>query len=818
VTITLAGSTGVSTTAAARGTTSTTVAYTAVAAGRMAIITASVRPSSATLPSSLTDGAGKTWTQVATATGGTGSEASDTGTSRIARYYRELDGAETGSVTITPGGSPSVTTASMDVYAKTRASWATPIGVTGADTSHGTNPTAASGTWAEALGVGDFVSVGYAADTDTTTATSGQAISQSGTTFATPTARSRVGNSSGNQASVFTWDAAVTAVTSGASTAVGATTMTLTWSVSSCGAFAAVRLREYAATSSVVDNFDDGTLAADIYGPDSYGTYGESSGRMSLTISTTYVGVYSVNKFRFDDVRFRAYPAVANGAATEAYSAFWLDVKDQADGTMLGFFYDSINDQLYLASWVGYSDASQVVLNAAAASFPYWRLLRSGSNVLWQTSPDGSTWTTQRTAAMPTWLANGTAVAMWWEGHRADGTANTYTVDELNTVAAIIRTTTGTGAAEATARSIATSSRATARSAVAEATARATAGKSALRSGTATADATATAARTTARGTIGKLTAEATARSTSSSTRVRTGTAAATATATSTRSTIRATARTAAATATATSTAGKRVAYARTAAATATAVGVSAGRRPTARVAVANATATAASGTLRVTTGTASANATARATTGSNEQHTSTGTAAAQATARSTAAKRVARTGTAAASATATAARVTARTTTGTAAATATARATTGAETVIVTTGTAAASATARATAAKRVARAGTAAAAATASSSSTTRHTSTGTGVAVATATATTGASEQHTTAGRAQASATARASTGAARATTGTAAATATAYGRAAGTSGRPPIVSSSRPSRLLTMGRSSRITSTTRPTRVG
>lgn len=831
MTITLAGATGVSTTAAARGTTSTTVAYTAVAAGRLAIITAVVKPSTATWGS---DPAG--WTKVTDATGGTGTAAADTGTSRIGKWYRVLDGSESGSVTISASTSPSAVAGCMDVYAKTRGSWATPISVNGTDASQGTNPTAASGTWAEAINVGDFVHVGYATNTDVTTAITAQAISQTGTTFAATTARSRVGNSSGFQNTIFTYDAAVTSVTAGAAAGTGATTTTVTWAATSSGAFGALRIREYDNTSAVTDDFADGSQNANVYGPDSYGTFSETGGRLRVAISTTYSAVYSPNKYRFDDVFFRAYPAPGNGAATEAYSAFWLDSKSQADGTTLGFFYDGINDQLYLASWVGYSDGSQVILNTAATSHPYWRLLRSSTNVLWQTSTDGSTWTTQRTAAMPSWVANGTDLAFWWEGHRVDGSANNYEIDDLGIAGALVITTTGSAVASATAYATAGKRATVARSATAEATARATASKTATvvrsavaeataratsatsRSVAATATATAGAlstagkratiaraavAEATARATAGKLraiaasaTASATAYATTTKLAISTRSAVAEATARAVAGRLAAVARSATATAGATAVSARLVALAGSATASATAYAVAAALKVTARAAGATAGATAVSGTLRVTSGSAQANATARASTGNFEQHPTTGSAVAEATARATTAKSANVTRSATATAGAASSTSSVRTKSATAAATAGARATTSRAAII----------------------AGSATAAATARSVVVGRHTTTGSGVLIATAYATTGNEEQHTTTGRAQAGAGARALSAGVRPTTGRATAIATAYAtRPAGTSNRPPIVSSSRPSRLTSVGRSSRLTTELRPRRI-
>jgi hypothetical protein len=190
---------------------------------------------------------GGTWTQIgSTVTGGTGVTGVDVGQSRVAKFYKVLTGSETGNVTCT-GTSTGNIQAVMDVYAGSIGNgWETPINVSGNDSSHGTNPSAVLGAWASALAVDDYVHVGYATDTDNTGAASAFNLTQTGTTYGTKTARSRRGNSDGNDGSTFTWDAPVTA---GGST--NAPTAAFTWAASSCGPMIATRLRETPAPPDV---------------------------------------------------------------------------------------------------------------------------------------------------------------------------------------------------------------------------------------------------------------------------------------------------------------------------------------------------------------------------------------------------------------------------------------------------------------------------------------------------------------------------------------------------------------------------------------
>lgn len=396
MTISLAGATGVSTTSAARGTTSTNVAYTAVAAGRLAVITAAVKPSTATWGSDPTG-----WTKITDATGGTGTNAADTGTSRIGKWYRVLDGSESGSVTISATGSPSQVCGAMDVYASTLGGWAAPTSVTAADTTHGTNPSAASAAWetGSGLAVGDWLHVGYATDTDDTTAASGHAISQSGTTFGTVTARSRVGNSDGNDGSVFTWDASVSAI----STGVGATTMSMTWAASSCGAFGALRIREVAPltfSQTVVDNFDDNSISG------SWDNWGgaqvtESSQRLNVATTTSagaYWGIQRLNTVDINGIYVGAKLVSAGNQALTTYNAYPHGISFSSGNEV---FWAINGNVVRLFTTITSTQTVRVAFPYNAGRHVYFAIGIIGGNVVGVWSTDGVTWVKEFTLSNP---------------------------------------------------------------------------------------------------------------------------------------------------------------------------------------------------------------------------------------------------------------------------------------------------------------------------------------------------------------------------------------------------------------------------------
>lgn len=398
MTISHAASTGVSATTGARGTTSTTVAYVGVSAGRMGVLSVTVKPSTATLPTTVTDGGGRVWDRIADVTGGTGTNAADTGTSRIAKYVRIFDGTETGNVTITASNSPSQVCGAMDVYSTTAGGWQTPISVGGADTGHGTNPSATSGTWGSTLATGDWVNVGYGTDTDDSTAASGHNITQSGTTFGTVTARSRVGNSDGNDGSIFTWDAPVN---SGGATS--ALTMSMTWAASSCGAFAAVRLREAtttAYTKTTVDAFPGTTIDTGSW--DAWGGANiTQNNQINLATSTSAGAYFGIGRLAAVDLA--STPVVIRlvsmgNQALASYGAYLLNVLFSTDNEA---YWVSYGNTLSFTTKVAGTTTQRYTMPYLTAMHLHYGIGFSGGNLVALWSRDGSNWVTAFSMANP---------------------------------------------------------------------------------------------------------------------------------------------------------------------------------------------------------------------------------------------------------------------------------------------------------------------------------------------------------------------------------------------------------------------------------
>lgn len=439
MTIAHVGSTGgtASAATAARGTTSISVAYPAssVAAGRIALIFAEGKLSTATWG---TNPSG--YTKIVDTTGGTGSNGADTGPVRIGVWYKILTGSESGSETVALTGGTQVT-AVMSVYSKTATNWVPPNAntgfVTGQDSSSGTNISAALGSWPTALRSGDWVVAAFAstADGNGSAQLSSPTITQSGATFGTVTYRNRLSGSDGNDGTIFTWDASVTTGNENAPT-IGAT-----WAITNSGAGAAIRLREVSnvAISTVNDNFNDNSPDATLW-TTNYGTTSETGGRARVETSTTYAGYFSEPKFSIDSTGTWAqvFPAAVNGATTEAYTAMWLISPSQTLGTDFGIAYEATTGEIGFTIRTGYAfDGATVSLTYNATDHAWWRIRYSSPNIIWETSPDGSTWTQRRSASAPAYVANTIDFAFLFESHRAEGTTNFAEMDNWNVVQSV---------------------------------------------------------------------------------------------------------------------------------------------------------------------------------------------------------------------------------------------------------------------------------------------------------------------------------------------------------------------------------------------
>lgn len=204
-----------------------------------------------------------------------------------------------------------------------------------------------------------------------------------------------------------------------------------------------------AALSTLIDDFNDGSVDF-VKWPNSYGSLTETGGRTQIPCTTTYSGLASPATYLFDQLSVQLFPPAQAGAAVECYMSLWAWSAAQnasVSGTYIGATIDRVAGTITFVNFVGFSDGAAVSLTYDPVAHAWVRMRRSAGDVLWETAPDGSTWTTRRTVSSPpTWLFNND-IQVFVECHRLDGTANTGEVDNFNVTASTIAgTATITGA------------------------------------------------------------------------------------------------------------------------------------------------------------------------------------------------------------------------------------------------------------------------------------------------------------------------------------------------------------------------------------
>jgi hypothetical protein len=183
---------------------------------------------------------------------------------------------------------------------------------------------------------------------------------------------------------------------------------------------------------SLQDAFTTNTLAANW--PASYGGTAISGGKLVVPCTTSYAAGQTAATYTVNGSWVVAEVVVcARGAATvEAYTE--MLVLSTTAGTDLGVHYNAVTGQLSMILRVGYVDADQLELTYDAVAHRWWRIRVLSGQVYWDASPDGRTWQTYRSATAPAWVLTGTALSVNLGSRRNDGTPDTSTFDNFNTL------------------------------------------------------------------------------------------------------------------------------------------------------------------------------------------------------------------------------------------------------------------------------------------------------------------------------------------------------------------------------------------------
>ncbi|MFF1684601.1 hypothetical protein [Streptomyces sp. NPDC058254] len=188
--------------------------------------------------------------------------------------------------------------------------------------------------------------------------------------------------------------------------------------------------------TTLIDNFNDGVIGAN-WG-NSYGGVTESGGKAHVPCTTGYAGYQTAYSWTLAGASF--YVAVttvpAASTATEAYASVFVNAPDIAtSGVRIGFVINVVTGQLKCSSETAYFDAAAVAITYSSTTHKFLRLREDGTNVYWDTSPDGTTWTNRRTLATPPWVTSSIdTVALDLSAHRDAGVIDETQYDLFNTL------------------------------------------------------------------------------------------------------------------------------------------------------------------------------------------------------------------------------------------------------------------------------------------------------------------------------------------------------------------------------------------------
>jgi hypothetical protein len=186
--------------------------------------------------------------------------------------------------------------------------------------------------------------------------------------------------------------------------------------------------------STLVDTFNDGVL-----GPEwgnSYGGTTETGGRAVVPCTTDYAGCQTGYAWTLAGSGFFVQVPVTpdpDGATAETYAA--VTVQGTVEGTRVGFIINKFTGKLRCVSEVGYWDDTAVEIDYDPEDHLFLQLVEDDGDLIWSTSPDGETWTTQRTLATPGWIVTDAEMcALDMSAHRDGGDPDTAEFDFFNTL------------------------------------------------------------------------------------------------------------------------------------------------------------------------------------------------------------------------------------------------------------------------------------------------------------------------------------------------------------------------------------------------
>ncbi|MFE9286723.1 chitosanase [Streptomyces olivaceus] len=186
---------------------------------------------------------------------------------------------------------------------------------------------------------------------------------------------------------------------------------------------------------TLVDNFDDNTINTGLW-PDRYGdpAVTEVGGRARVPCGPDYCAYKSGSTYTLaESAAFvRIYPPEVNGAVGDAYASLQLASAAAPAGTSASININTSTGAIRFNSNTGYWDNDAVSLTYSPTDHAWVRIREAAGTLHWETSANGTTWTSRRTLATPAWITGAADVSVTLESHRDAGTLNFSEFDNLN--------------------------------------------------------------------------------------------------------------------------------------------------------------------------------------------------------------------------------------------------------------------------------------------------------------------------------------------------------------------------------------------------
>ncbi|MGA5767427.1 hypothetical protein ACPC36_08085 [Streptomyces pseudogriseolus] len=187
--------------------------------------------------------------------------------------------------------------------------------------------------------------------------------------------------------------------------------------------------------TTLVDNFNDNVIGPN-WG-DSYGGVTETGGRARVPlVAGAYAGYQTGRAWTLAGASIYLKTPTLPAASTGTDVGVHFMITSPVEGTGIGFKINRVTNKLRMQSNVDYFDAGAVELTYDAVNHLWLRLREDGTNVYWDTSPNGSTWTNRRTLATPAWVTTAIdqcAVDLFC--YRDAGVTDYAEYDNVNTLA-----------------------------------------------------------------------------------------------------------------------------------------------------------------------------------------------------------------------------------------------------------------------------------------------------------------------------------------------------------------------------------------------